>query len=249
MAAVGSEQDPLQVQVERTVTLGPTPDIVQLTVTGGGLRAQSFDPSQTAQAILKLIVYPDMATANADAGSLTGAGSAFFGAATLLGGSGSLVATQGFSLADFALQLLGDGLYTATPVLGLTKVVLVPDANAAVVSTVGDPKVSEGTESTTGVASPVARSGMWLGPASPNPARGPARIRFAIPSSDHVSLAIFDPQGRRVRSLLDGSMAAGEHEVIWDGNDAEGRKPATGLYFYRLRTSDRSLSGSIFSIR
>ncbi|HET9232692.1 MAG TPA: hypothetical protein VFP10_00970, partial [Candidatus Eisenbacteria bacterium] len=123
----------MRVVVERTVTPGPVADVVRLTLRGGSLNTQTFAPGELAQATLKLIVYPDQATADSD-GLLNGAGSAFFGNVTLDGATGSLVNVHGFSLADFLVQSDGAGQFTASPVLGLSKVVLVPDANQAVVS-------------------------------------------------------------------------------------------------------------------
>ena len=246
-AAVGSEAEPLRVQVVRTVVPGLVPDIVTLTLSGGGLQTFATAAGDQAFSTLKLIVYPDQAAADADADQLTGAGSLFFGAATLLGTSGSLVPVQGFSLADFLVHDDGGGQFTATPVTGLSKVVLVPDANTAVVSTVGDPQSAP--SSTTGVPSPSIASRLWLAPAAPNPAHGPTRLRFAIPREGRVTLGIYDQQGRRVRQLFEGSAPAGEHDAVWDGRDATGRRAPSGLYIYRLDAEGSTLSGKVFSIR
>jgi len=69
--------------------------------------------------------------------------------------------------------------------------------------------------------------------AFPNPARGAAAIRFAIPAPGRVSLAVFDAQGRRVAVVADAPFSAGMHRVTWDGR--AGDRPArAGLYFIRL---------------
>jgi hypothetical protein len=78
---------------------------------------------------------------------------------------------------------------------------------------------------------------LQLAPPVPNPARGGARFRFRLPAAASVSLALFDPAGRRVRVLDDGERGAGEHEVAWDGRDAEGRAVSAGLYFVRLEAA------------
>jgi hypothetical protein len=86
---------------------------------------------------------------------------------------------------------------------------------------------------TTGVddALPVAFA---FAPVSPNPVRGPAEIRFTLPARAAVRLAVFDPQGRRVRMLADSALPAGEHALRWDGRDEAGERAAPGLYFVRL---------------
>ena len=39
-----------------------------------------------------------------------------------------------------------------------------------------------------------------------------------------------------MRVLAEGTLAAGAHEVAWDGRDAQGRTVPSGLYFARLTT-------------
>ncbi len=236
-----------RVQVERIVTPGATPDIVSVTFLGGGLQTRLVAGNEECYATLKLIVYPDAATADADTSLLAGLGSAFFGEMTLVGASGSLLAVQGFSLADFLLQDNGDGMFTARPITGLTKVALVPDANTAVVSLVGDPRVAPA--GTTAVPGSRISAGLWLGPAVPNPAHGETRIPFAIPRAGRVSLGIYDQQGRRVRELVEGSLLAGKHEARWDGRDVAGRRVSSALYYYRLEVEGRKLTGKVSTIR
>jgi flagellar hook assembly protein FlgD len=68
----------------------------------------------------------------------------------------------------------------------------------------------------------------------PNPFRPGTEIRYQLASAAAVRLAVFDAQGRQVRTLVDGTVAAGHHRVAWDGRDAHGRAVPSGLYFYRL---------------
>ena len=49
-----------------------------------------------------------------------------------------------------------------------------------------------------------------------------------------LDLKVYDLAGRLVRTLQDGPLGAGEHQVIWDGTDAHGGKVVQGLYFCRL---------------
>ncbi len=68
----------------------------------------------------------------------------------------------------------------------------------------------------------------------PNPFTDATRIAFGLPRTGDVRLEIFDVQGRRVRSLVNGHLAAGLHDLTWDGRNS-GRAPVPGgIYFYRL---------------
>jgi len=70
----------------------------------------------------------------------------------------------------------------------------------------------------------------------PNPFNPQTRIAFSLASAGRVSLAVFDLRGRRVRTLLDDSLAAGEHSVEWNGRDGNGQTVSAGTYFCRLTT-------------
>lgn len=66
----------------------------------------------------------------------------------------------------------------------------------------------------------------------PNPFNPSTKIRFSLQQSSHVRLDVFDVQGKKVQSLIDGQMRAGAHETNFDA----GRLPS-GTYLYRLQTS------------
>ena len=70
---------------------------------------------------------------------------------------------------------------------------------------------------------------------SPNPFNPRTRIDFEMPSAGLASLTVLDAQGRIVQRLLvDESLGAGRHQVIWDGSDLTGRGVASGVYFLQL---------------
>jgi flagellar hook assembly protein FlgD len=64
-----------------------------------------------------------------------------------------------------------------------------------------------------------------------------------------VRLRILDVAGRTVRTLVDGSIAAGSHEWTWDGTDARGRPLPAGVYFQRIETRSRSFSRKLILLR
>ena len=87
-----------------------------------------------------------------------------------------------------------------------------------------------------GVRIPVAPAGRLL-PAAPNPFNPRTTILFTLDSDGAVQLEVFDLAGRRVRTLADGSYAAGEHRLSWEGRDDEGRRLNSGVYLLRLKGS------------
>jgi len=83
----------------------------------------------------------------------------------------------------------------------------------------------------------------------PNPFSGGTRIAFALPAPAEVDLRIFDAAGRLVRTLATGPLAAGRHEVEWDGADARGRAAPSGRYLLRLRAGGSERAKPILLIR
>jgi len=78
---------------------------------------------------------------------------------------------------------------------------------------------------------PVARA---LGQNFPNPFNPKTTISFSLKGSGQVRLQVYDVQGHLVRTLVNGTRAAGQYRVDWDGRDNSGRAAAAGIYMYRL---------------
>jgi len=76
-----------------------------------------------------------------------------------------------------------------------------------------------------------------LRPASPNPAKGGALTRFALPRAGEVRLVAYDVAGRQVRVIASGSFSAGEHQVGWSARDDAGRALDAGVYFVRMQAA------------
>jgi len=69
---------------------------------------------------------------------------------------------------------------------------------------------------------------------SPTPFQSTTTLRWAQPNAGVVQLAVFDVTGRRVRTLVDRTVDAGEFTTSWDGRDDAGARVAPGIYFVRL---------------
>jgi len=73
---------------------------------------------------------------------------------------------------------------------------------------------------------------------APNPFNPITTIRYELPQDANVRIDVYNVAGRLVRTIVDGPVRAGYSEVIWDGRDAGGRRVASGVYLYRMRTAD-----------
>ena len=82
----------------------------------------------------------------------------------------------------------------------------------------------------------VAPRELALALGSANPARGGAVLRYELPAGGRVALAIYDVNGRVVRELASGEIAAGRYTTRWDGRAANGAA-SSGMYFARLTSA------------
>ena len=70
----------------------------------------------------------------------------------------------------------------------------------------------------------------------PNPFNAQTQIEFALPSSGHVEISVFDILGRQISTPLSKFMTAGYHSLNLNLNDH-----SSGLYFYALKTTDTEI--------
>jgi hypothetical protein len=77
---------------------------------------------------------------------------------------------------------------------------------------------------------------------APNPFNPKTTIAFSLPEPNDVRLEIYDVAGRRVTTLVDQRLTAGEHRVEWNGVGATGDRVASGVYFYKLTAGRENVS-------
>jgi len=102
----------------------------------------------------------------------------------------------------------------------------------------GDDDLSA-TADPSGLASSAA-SEPALSLSSANPGRG-AVLQYTLPADARVSLAVFDAQGRVVRTLVHQDAAAGTFRATWDGLDDAGQALPRGLFFARLTAGGKTV--------
>ena len=70
----------------------------------------------------------------------------------------------------------------------------------------------------------------------PNPFNPETTISFSLKEPSHVRLEIYNIQGQKVRTLIDNTMEAKYHKVIWDGCDDHLQQVSSGVYLYKFKT-------------
>lgn len=94
-------------------------------------------------------------------------------------------------------------------------------------------------------AAPPLASDARLSVRAPGVVRGDhvATVRYTLPATGPVSLAVYDVTGRRVATLASGTQQAGEHAIAWP------RAVAPGVYVVALRAGGAMQRASVIVLR
>ena len=72
----------------------------------------------------------------------------------------------------------------------------------------------------------------------PNPFNPVTTIRFDVPQESHIRMDIYNILGQRVRTLVNSHMQAGYHATRWNGTNDMGKPLSSGMYIYRIHSSE-----------
>jgi NADH:ubiquinone oxidoreductase subunit F (NADH-binding) len=78
----------------------------------------------------------------------------------------------------------------------------------------------------------------------PNPCNSTTAIQFTLPSSEQVSLDLYDINGRSVQHILHGITSAGNHQVNINTSSFD-----AGVYYYTLLTSSGKLTRKMIVVK
>jgi hypothetical protein len=70
----------------------------------------------------------------------------------------------------------------------------------------------------------------------PNPFNPTTRIRFSLTETNHTILAVYDVVGRKIQTIVNERLSAGEYEVTFEAGHL-----ASGTYFYILNSGSQTL--------
>jgi len=83
----------------------------------------------------------------------------------------------------------------------------------------------------------------------PNPFNPETAISYQLSAASNLELAVYNSLGQKIRTLVQTRQPAGRYEVKWDGHDEAGREVGSGIYIYRLKARQYSISKKMILIR
>lgn len=84
---------------------------------------------------------------------------------------------------------------------------------------------------------------------TPNPVYDRSTLRFSLAAEGPVELALYSVDGRLVRTVVRGPLAAGPHAFEWDRRDDGGALVGPGLYLARLSTRSGRFTHKLAIVR
>ncbi len=78
----------------------------------------------------------------------------------------------------------------------------------------------------------------------PNPFNPSTTIVFTLPEANHTRLNIYNFAGQNIRTLVDASLSAGTHQVVFDGSGF-----SSGMYFYHIESGNYDSSGKMVLVK
>ena len=77
--------------------------------------------------------------------------------------------------------------------------------------------------------------------AYPNPFTNSTSISLIMgKEKSPIQLNIYNLRGQKVKTLFDGTLDSGNHNLIWDATDDNGRKVASGIYYCKLHSAGKN---------
>ena len=83
----------------------------------------------------------------------------------------------------------------------------------------------------------------------PNPFRTATTVLLELRQPLDLSVRVFDPRGRLLRTLGSGPARAGPEWLAWDGRDASGTPVAAGIYYLRIEAPSIVLGRRLVLVR
>ena len=109
---------------------------------------------------------------------------------------------------------------------------------------IGDPRWAVTDPTKVGMQQKVGPADFHLSQNYPNPFNPATKVAYAVPHQSNVKLEVFDILGRKIATLVDQTMQAGEYTTEFSATSL-----VSGIYVYRLFTSESTISKKMLFVK
>lgn len=83
----------------------------------------------------------------------------------------------------------------------------------------------------------------------PNPFNSSTVLSFSLREEGRADVAVYNILGQKVRTVFHGPLAAGSHQIVWDGQDDRDRPVPSGVYFFSVTADGKRHSKSMIVLK
>lgn len=98
-------------------------------------------------------------------------------------------------------------------------------------------KFSRSRPTAISIPAPATPADFMLSQNYPNPFNPACHLRYQLPVTCKVQVIIYNLLGQAIRTLVNAEQAAGNYEILWDGNDQFGQSVTSGIYYCQMQAN------------
>jgi len=84
----------------------------------------------------------------------------------------------------------------------------------------------------------------------PNPFNPTTTISFTTAEyAEKAEIAIYNLKGQRVKTLFNDRLEAGDHCVVWNGDDETGNTVSSGVFLYKIEANNETATGKMLLLK
>ena len=83
----------------------------------------------------------------------------------------------------------------------------------------------------------------------PNPFNPETKIKFSTERNSNVEVTIYSVLGEKINVVQSGQLEAGTYNISWYGQDSRGNKVPSGIYFYEVKSDNRTAKGKMLLLK
>ena len=87
------------------------------------------------------------------------------------------------------------------------------------------------------------QAGQWW------PESSETKIRFSTERNSNVEVTIYSILGEKINVVQNGQLDAGTYDISWFGQDSQGNKVPSGVYFYEVKSDNRTAKGKMLLLK
>ena len=72
----------------------------------------------------------------------------------------------------------------------------------------------------------------------PNPFNPQTNISYSVEEETSVEISVYNMKGQKVKTLVNKSVSAGDHSVVWHGFSESGKSVSSGVYFVKMTSGN-----------